>query len=90
MRLAGNWGSSDPRRANVVPKYYGVNTVDENLTRAGDGRHRRDRIMEVGGLALVDRSLAARARPRYVARAEIGRAIGVEPPARHTRSAAAA
>ena len=33
-------GQLGPRRANLVPKYYGVNTVDEILTAGGDDWHR--------------------------------------------------
>ena len=58
MRLAGE-GQLGPRRANVVPKYYGVNTFDETLTPAGDDRHRRDRMTGAARLSLVDSSLAA-------------------------------
>ena len=34
--IGRRWGSSDPRTANVVPKYYGVNTFDETFTPAGN------------------------------------------------------
>jgi len=51
-------GQLGPRTANLVPKYYGVNTFDETLTPAGDDLHRRDRN-RVGPLSLVDSGLAA-------------------------------
>jgi len=38
------WGSSDPRAANLVPKYYGVNTFDEIFTPAADRHHPRGRM----------------------------------------------
>jgi hypothetical protein len=97
-QLRGAWalcgwpemGQLGPRMANLVPKYYGVNTLDETFTPVGDGRRRRDRIMEAAGLSLVDSSLAAKRRARYLPRDGIGRAIALEPRARHKRSAAAA